>query len=202
MFALALVPIGAQAFDIDYVTIGHPGNAADTTTRGAVADVFRIGTNEVTNVQYAGFLNAVDASGANSLDLYNTLMGVTSPDARGGIAFDDGAAFGEKYEPKPNMGSKPVNYVSFWDSTRFANWLHNGQGGGSTETGAYDLTLGYTGGNPLNIANSLVSRSAGAKVWIPSENEWYKAAYHDPGPGFPTTVVVLCQARTGTIANR
>ena len=31
------------------------------------------------------------------------------------------------------MGNKPVNYVSFWDAARFANWLTNGQGSGGTE---------------------------------------------------------------------
>ena len=40
------------------------------------------------------------------------------------------------------MGNKPVNYVSWYDSIRFANWLHNGQGPGDTETGAYTLLGG------------------------------------------------------------
>ncbi len=41
----------------------------------------------------------------------------------------------------------PVNFVSFWDGLRFANWLHNGQptgaqGNSTTEDGAYTLTAG------------------------------------------------------------
>ncbi len=51
--------------------------------------------------------------------------------------------------------------------------MHNGQGSGSTETGAYELT-GNTG---------LPTKNVGATVWLPSENEWYKAAYYDPNKG-------------------
>ena len=65
-----------------------------------------------------------------------------------------------------------VNHVSAFLlitlPARFANWMHNGQGTGSTETGAYDMTI------PTPV------RLAGATVFLPSENEWYKAAYHDP----------------------
>jgi sulfatase modifying factor 1 len=64
--------------------------------------------------------------------------------------------------------NQPVLFVSWNDAARFTNWLHNGQGMGSTETGAYDMTSG----TPVRLA--------GAKVFLPSENEWYKAAYHDP----------------------
>ncbi len=53
-------------------------------------------------------------------------------------------------------------------SARFVNWLQNGQGAGSTETGVYDMSLT----TPL--------RSGSASFWIPSENEWYKAAYYQP----------------------
>ena len=60
---------------------------------------------------------------------------------------------------------------------RFANWMSNGQGNGSTETGAYTLS----GGTPLVPTNILmVHRNPGAKVFLPSEDEWYKAAYYDP----------------------
>jgi len=70
---------------------------------------------------------------------------------------------------KAGYENRPVVFVSFLDAMRFANWLGNGQGRGNTETGAYTLTLG-----------GLAPRNAGATVWIPSENEWYKAAYHQP----------------------
>jgi formylglycine-generating enzyme required for sulfatase activity len=67
-----------------------------------------------------------------------------------------------------------VNFVSYWDSCRFANWLGNGQGDGDTETGAYTLN-GYNGSDGRTI-----QRNAGATWAVTSEDEWYKAAYYDP----------------------
>jgi autotransporter-associated beta strand protein len=156
---------------MDYATVGNPGNPADPSTgRGAVAYVYRIGNYEVTNAQYTEFLNAVDPTGANPNGIYHSEMG-SSP--RGGISFNAGAASGEKYAVRTNMGNKPVIRVSWYDAARFANWLHNGKGSGATETGAYTLS-GNTG---------IIIRNAGATVWIPSRDEWYKAAYYDPTPG-------------------
>ena len=82
------------------------------------------------------------------------------------------------YSVAPDWANRPVNYVSFWDSLRFANWLHNGQGSSSTETGAY--TMGSLGlvGVPTSPP---VTHTVGAKYWLPTENEWYKAAYYKGG---------------------
>ena len=63
----------AHAVTIDWVTVGDPGNAADTTTYGAVADAFQIMKFEFTNAQYADFLNAVDPSGTNPNAVYNVI---------------------------------------------------------------------------------------------------------------------------------
>jgi sulfatase modifying factor 1 len=169
--AIALSTPAFAVLTMDYVSVGHAGNAADSTSYGAVAYAYQIGKYEVTNAQYAEFLNAVDGSGANANGIYNADMG----SVRGGITYTLGAASGAKYTIKSNMGDKPVNYVSWHDAARFTNWMHNGQGSGSTETGAYTLS-GITG---------LITKNVGANVWLPSENEWYKAAYYDPttGPG-------------------
>ncbi|MDX2116146.1 MAG: hypothetical protein SFZ24_11095 [Planctomycetota bacterium] len=51
-----------------------------------------------------------------------------------------GAPGSYTYSTVNGRENNPVNYVSFWDATRCANWLHNGQGAGDTETGAYTLT--------------------------------------------------------------
>ena len=82
------------------------------------------------------------------------------------------------YSVAADWANRPVNYVSFWDAARFANWLHNGQptgaqGPGTTEDGAY-----HDVGN-----QTLFGRNAGAKFFIPTEDEWYKAAYHDKTAG-------------------
>lgn len=166
----------ADAAAINTVPVGNPGNAGDAPsngTFGAVGYSYRIGRTEVTNAQYAEFINSVDPAGMNTLALYNSKM---SSDAFGGITLNGAAANGSKYEIKSGRANNPVVYVSWYDSIRFANWLHNGQGSGDTETGAYTLGTLLPFGQPLN-GESIV-RNEGARWWLPSENEWYKAAYH------------------------
>jgi formylglycine-generating enzyme len=173
MAGIALTTPAFAAVTIDYVPVGHAGNAAVPATGslyGAVAYAYQIGKYEVTNGQYTEFLNAVDATGANANGIYNSSMG---SDARGGITFTSGAADGMKDTIRSSMGDKPVNFVSWYDAARFTNWLHNGQGAGDTETGAYTLTL----------STGLITKNVGANVWLPSEDEWYKAAYYDPTAG-------------------
>ena len=174
----------ALAVNIETVPVGNPGNAGELSGSGAggvgpdricgsVGYAYNIGKYEVTNGQYAEFLNAVDANGVNPYSLYRFEMG-TVYYAHGGISFSSAANPGSKYSIIAGRGNMPVNWVSFWDACRFANWVNNGQGTGSTETGAYSLN-GVT--NPTNT----ITRNPGARVFIPSEDEWYKAAYHKSG---------------------
>ena len=65
--------------------------------------------------------------------------------------------------------NQPVRYVSFYDGLRLCNWMANGQGSASTETGSYDMAEG-----------NWVTRSSTATWVLPTEDEWYKAAYYDP----------------------
>ena len=161
----------------DWSTVGNPNNPPDqlytfrnpTNLRfGSVPYTYRISKYEVTNDQYTDFLNAVDPLGTNPHNVYSMYMGSI---AEGGIAFSAGGANGSKYSPKTNMGNKPVNFVSFFRAMRFVNWLENGQptDGSGTETGVYTI------GNGFNE-----TRAPGATFFIPSEDEWYKAAYYDP----------------------
>ncbi|MHC4696554.1 MAG: formylglycine-generating enzyme family protein [Planctomycetota bacterium] len=161
---------------IDMVTVGDPGNAADTrydkTGYGGVDYVYSIGKYEVTNAQYAEFLNAVAARDPNGL--YNIRMGDTGWPC-GGITRSFTPIGTYTYSPIVGRGNMPVNWVSWYDTLRFANWLHNGQPSGAqdpstTEDGAYDMSLG-----------SDVVRKPGAQVFLPSEDEWYKAAYYKGG---------------------
>src|SRR5207244_1500322 len=98
--------------------------------------------------------------------VYNAAM---NTDALGGITFVTGNPTGSKYVVKAGRGNNPVVYVSFFDAMRFTNWLENGQptNGSGTETGTYTVGTGIS-----------EVRSLGAQFFIPSENEWYKAAYH------------------------
>lgn len=150
-------------------TVGNAGNAADPTTGfGAVGYEYRIGSYEVTNSQYAAFLNSVAASDPNGL--YNTNMGA---DFRGGIT-RSGVAGSYTYAVKANMGNKPVNHVSWYDAARMSNWMTNGQGSGGTESGVYTF-MGAT-----SISGITRDLSNPSQVFIPTEDEWYKAAYHQP----------------------
>jgi len=158
----------ASAVTIDWVTVGNPDNDDDSTGFGGVADTYRISKYEVTNAQYADFLNAVAVTDTN--ELYNTKMG---SNARGGIT-QSGSSGNFTYSVKTDMGNKPVNYVSFFDAMRFVNWLENGtptgaQGLGTTEDGTYTISDGLS-----------ETRASGASYFLPSEDEWYKAAYHQP----------------------
>ena len=75
----------------------------------------------------------------------------------------------------------PAFDISWGDAARFCNWLQNGQptsgteAAGTTETGAYTLNGGTSA-----AALTAVTRNAGATYFLPSENEWHKAAFYDP----------------------
>ena len=76
-----------------------------------------------------------------------------------------------------------MNYVSWYDCLRFANWLTNGGGSGDTETGDYTIT-GNSPNWDVSVPDAAQRQSwaAGSTryVLLPSEDEWYKAAYYDP----------------------
>ena len=161
------------------VTVGNPGNGTDTSGRpntagfGRVDYSYQIGKYDVTIGQYAAFLNAADPTGTNPNGIYNSSMGTNLNIA--GISYTSGAAVGSKYSVMNNGGdsaNRPITYVTWFDAARFANWMTNGQGNSSTETGGYTLN-GATSGNAVAV-------NPGAAFRLPTENEWYKAAYYDP----------------------
>ena len=164
-----LVQPASALINVDTVLVGNAGNANDSTGFGAVGYDYGIGTYEVTLNQYTAFLNAVAVT--DTYGLYNVNMGANANVM--GIA--RAGASGSYTYSVIGSGNRPVTYVSWYDAARFVNWLQNGQPVGNqvagvTETGAYTLT-GNTG---------LIPRNAGWFYGLPSENEWYKAAYHQP----------------------
>ncbi|MDR1279240.1 MAG: formylglycine-generating enzyme family protein, partial [Opitutaceae bacterium] len=87
---------------------------------------------------------------------------------------------------------KPVNYVSVYDAMRFTNWLTNGATtGADTETGMYTLSEGSaipsnpTVGRNIDVNGTTLTGTGDLSgvtgtVWaLPSEDEWYKAAYYN-----------------------
>jgi formylglycine-generating enzyme len=158
LLLLLVCRVEAQSLDIEWVSVGDPGNQPDNTGYGAVGYEFQIAKFEVTIGQYAEFLNAMAANDPHKL--WNGSMGINRIGAPGAF----------RYEAIAGQAKKPVVSVSFLDAMRFVNWLHNGQGKGDAETGAYDIAK----------HGGLAVHEPGAKVWIATENEWYKAAYFQP----------------------
>ena len=72
------------------------------------------------------------------------------------------------------MGDKPVIFVSWFDAARMSNWMTNGQGSVGTESGVYTLT------GPTSVSGITRDLSNQNQVFIPTEDEWHKAAYHQP----------------------
>ena len=168
----------SQPVTIALSTVGNPGNEADPATGSAYGNVsytFNIGTYDVTVSQYTAFLNAVAQT--DQYGLYNIWL--DGRDSTIGPSISrSGSAGSYSYAVMGSSGDFPITYVSWYDAARFSNWLNNGQpqthveDATTTETGAYTLNGDTTSG--LETKNLL------AQWYIPSENEWYKAAYYDP----------------------
>ena len=151
---------GGNAFTIDFVTIGNPGNANDSGTTGSffspyggVGYTFRMGTYEISEDMIAK---------ANTLGS----LGITKEN---------------------RAADKPATFVTWNEAARFVNWLNTSQ----SYAPAYKFTLqpgdgGYTtaanivlwqAGDPGYDASNPYRNSA-AYYFLPSENEWYKAAFY------------------------
>jgi len=191
---------------------------------GAVGRAYRIGKYEQTVGDYVKFLNAV--AKADPYRLFSTDMSITRAGLPG------------SYEYAPAFSANlPIANCTWLNAVRFTNWMNNGQGRASTETGAYDIlhgrilsiagTTAITDGPPNarpgdaliivspdgdesvyrvdSVArNSLQirldsiggptqsgfagwdytsvpqSRNPTALCWLPSRDEWHKAAFYDP----------------------
>jgi len=147
---------GANQFTMDFVTIGNPGNAADTTgipnPVGSVAYSYNIGKYEVSRDQIT------KANSAGSL----------------GITLWDMSSWGG------NGVNRPATGLTWNEAAKFVNWLNTNQGfqaaykfDGSGNFQLWSSTdAGYNANNMFR--NSL------AKYVIASRDEWYKAAYSSP----------------------
>lgn len=194
-----LLPAGATNADVfnmgpgltsmEMVRIADAGNAADTeamitdgtTGYGSVNYDYSIGKYEVTAGQYTEFLNAVAKT--DTYGLFTWHMD-TNDTYYGCNIKRTGSSGSYSYSVAADWANRPVNFVSWGDTARFVNWLTNGQRVGdqddsTTENGSYALN-----GATTEAELMAVTRTANAKYCIPTENEWYKAAYYDPNkPG-------------------
>lgn len=147
---------GENSFDIPFVTIGSPGNASDTTgvpnPAGSVPYTYRIGKYEVPE-------EAVRKANAAS-ELAGDPLGITLDD-RG--------------------PQKPATGLSWFEAARFVNWLNEDQGFQPAykfdNSNQFQL---WEPGDPGYNANNLFRNSL-ARYVLPDVDEWYKAAFYDPG---------------------
>ena len=147
-----------------FVTIGDPGNRPDEErprvgSHGAVDYAFEIGSHRVSNAGYCSFLNAV----ARKEDPH----GLHHPKMRIRRVRSETEQETFDHHPDPGTSHLAVTYVSWFDAARYCNWLH----GGKTERGTYNFS----------DATKAIPRAKGARIFLPTEDEWYKAAYYGPG---------------------
>ena len=204
---LSSAEMSSAVVTFDWAIVGDPGNAPDTlemtkcpggctgdgtTGYGAVDYTYRISKTHVTNTQYVEFLNSVDPNGdvaeaalnppfpqpPQVNGIYNPNMSFSSTTnigvtRTGGIDYTAGNIAGSKYSVKSGQENYPAMWISWNAAARFANWLHNGQGSGDTESGVYNNI-------PAAASDPIPEREEGASYFLPSEDEFYKAAYYDP----------------------
>ena len=140
--AATTITWGGTSVNMDFVTVGNPGNAADDTAYGAVGYTYRIGTYEVSETQW----DAVSA--ASSTDL-----------------LDNSGRW---------SGNQPVAAISWHEAAMFCNWLTSGD----VTEGYYSISGGVA--TPNALSHDAYAAIHGTTYFLPTEDEWYKAAYYDP----------------------
>jgi formylglycine-generating enzyme required for sulfatase activity len=149
---------GANQFQMDFVTIGNPGNTADPTfnwgSGGRVDYVYNIGKYEVSR----DMINKANAAGGLGITMY------------------DLSSYGG------NGANRPATGISWNQAARFVNWLNTSQG----YQAAYNFTTSGVNDNITlwgagQYSGSNQFRHKDAIYVLPSMDEWYKAAYGSPG---------------------
>lgn len=156
---------GANQFTIDFASIGNPGNPADNNfhgTAGTVDYIYRMGKFEVSR----DMVSKANAEGDLGLTLWD-------------MSFVTGGT-------RPNM---PASGLTWNQAARFINWLNESKG--FSPAYKFNSQPGDAGYDPdANISlwepsdpgydASNLFRNSLAHYFLPSRDEWYKAAYYDP----------------------
>jgi formylglycine-generating enzyme required for sulfatase activity len=177
---------------LSFIDIGNTNNSSDNNTfyqivnnnaiatgivgLGSVSHNYRISKYEITNNQYVKFLNAINKTQISGL--YDSRM---TSSFIGGINIS-GTNGSYTYSTKSGMNDMPVAYINYLSSIRFTNWLHNGSPTGTmsdiysvVNSGAYNIAY-----EDINQTSPIVTKNTYQKYWLPSLNEWHKAAYYRP----------------------
>ena len=173
--------------DIDFVTVGSPGNPAyrgpdpfdRVTGRGSVGYEYRIGRTEVTTAQWMEFYNTFKARADAVPD---SVLPV--PIIWGAVRDPNYTGPGVRYMLNPNnpyAGDMPAYNVTWRTAARFCNWQHNDRSSdlSAIANGAYDTST-FVDFNENRQFTDQATRSPGARFWIPSLDEWMKASHWSP----------------------
>jgi formylglycine-generating enzyme required for sulfatase activity len=168
-----------------WVTITNPGNEpfpADfggglVIPLGRVDYEYQISRTEVTATEWlefvkaqAPFLNPFEAIGIDFTTQYIRWSPATG-----------------EYTVRPGFENRPIENTWRYGA-RMVNWLHNDKAmtAEAFENGAYDVST--FGTNPDGTVTDQIAHSPDARYWIPTWDEWVKAAHFDPdryGPNMP-----------------
>ncbi len=144
---------GMTAFTIDFVGVGNPGNGNDNVTPAIGPELYFGG------VDYA-----------YRIGVYEISQEQIDKATAGGLAGVTGGVY---------SGAKPAASINWLEAAAFVNWLNTSTG----HQAAYQLT-GLTGLTPWSsseawqLGGENLYRHKDAYYFLPSEDEWYKAAYH------------------------
>ncbi len=173
-------------YGIEFVKIGRPHNRAALASErhfndrfenlGRVNHRYRLSRTEITATQWVDFINAYDpfwiASGGSRINPGFTggwmiMASTLNPNSPAGYVVEA-------------QGANVAIAVKWRVAAAFCNWLHNGKVNDewAFQTGAYDTTT--FAGNLTDGYTDQATRSPGARFWIPSVDEWVKAAHYDP----------------------
>jgi len=176
--AAPILTSGADGYT--WSTITHAGNRAPNASEhwltpffdaGAVSYEYRIATTEVTSGQWLEFVRA-----------YAPYVGAEyfNPAFNGGAIFVGFNGQGTPQYSLPAAASNIPTSVGWRYAARFCNWMHNGKAltQAAFENGAYDTST-FTR-NPDGTFNDQLAHNSDARYWIPTMDEWIKAAHYDP----------------------
>lgn len=147
---------GANTFSLDFVTVGNPGNANDAGAGGGSH------SSPYGGVDYVYRISAYAIS-------RNDIMTATAA----GLA---------NVTADAHTGHKPAANISWFEAAAFVNWLNTSRG----HRAAYNLTWNGSAWSMMLWSSSEAWQTGGenlyrhkdARYFLPSEDEWYKAAHH------------------------
>lgn len=175
---------GVPNYDFQWAIITDAGNPAygggpngELAGRGSVAYEYRMSKLEITSAQWLEFINVFAPQAKDP-------GGFLRPDYSGITAVPGGGA--GSYMLKPwvaNAGMVGVYGITWREAAMYCNWLHNGKSHewSAIQNGAYDVST--FGPNPNGGYSDQLTHSPGAQFWIPTLDEWIKAAHYDPNHG-------------------